>query len=228
MSIAIALPRKQKVFHPFRLALAASRGRPYNGTGTEKRGTSTVGPSAGGQTLPGKKRRGLVIIYTGDGKGKTTAALGQALRAVGQGLRVAMVQFIKAGAAGEHKAARRLAPDLEIHRMGRGFVPPLSEGPIEQHREAASEALALVKKLLSGGRHDLVIADEILTAIHLGLLSADEVLVLLDDRPSEVHLILTGRGAPERLIERVDLVTEMRLVKHPHDSGLEAQPGVEF
>jgi len=175
-----------------------------------------------------KKPQGLVILLTGDGKGKTTSALGQALRAVGHGMRVAVIQFIKDRRGGEHAAAERLRPDLEIRLMGRGFVPPADQGPIEPHREAARQALQTVRQTLRDGRHPMVIADEVLTAVHLGLLSAEEVESLLADRPHEVHLVLTGRGATENLIRRADLVTEMKSVKHPHDSGLSAQPGIEF
>jgi len=169
--------------------------------------------------------RGLVIVYTGDGKGKTTAALGMAMRAVGRGMRVAMVQFIKAEAVGEHAAAVRLAPGLEIFRMGRGFVI----GPATaDHQAAAREALDFARRCLRGGRHDMVIADEILDAVGLKLIAAEYVELLLADRPPEAHLVLTGRGAWPGLIERADLVTEMRSIKHPFDRGVEAQEGVEF
>ena len=174
------------------------------------------------------ERHGLVIVLTGEGKGKTTSALGMALRAVGNGLRVAMVQFIKARETGEHKAAARLAPLLAIHRKGRGFVPPRGAGPIEEHRAAARDALGFARGLLQGAEHDMVIADEVLTAVGLGLLSAEDVLGLVADRPAAVHLVLTGRGAPPSVVEGADLVTEMRLVKHPYGAGLEAQEGVEF
>ena len=172
--------------------------------------------------------KGLVIVLTGDGKGKTTAALGMAMRAVGHGIRVAMVQFIKGQETGEHKAAARLSPEFEIHRMGRGFVPPLGEGPSEPHEQAAREALQAVGRLLRARGHGMVIADEILEAVHLKLLGPKDVLGLLADRPPPVHLVLTGRAAPPEIIERADLVTEMRLVKHPYERGVQAQPGIEF
>jgi len=172
--------------------------------------------------------RGLVIVFTGDGKGKTTAALGQALRAVGRGLRVLVVQFLKACASGEHEAARRLAPDLEIRVMGRGFVPPPDDPAFGEHRAAAREALQYARKVLRSGQRDMLVADEILTAVGLKVLDEEDVLSLLDDRPPGVHLILTGRGATEGLIGRADLVTEMRCLKHPHDGGAEAREGIEF
>ena len=172
--------------------------------------------------------RGLVIVFTGDGKGKTCAALGQAVRAVGRGLRVLVVQFLKACASGEHEAARRLAPDLEIRVMGRGFVPPPEDPAFEEHRAAAREALQYAHEILRNGERDVLVADEILTAVGLKVLAEEDVHALLDARPPGVHLILTGRGATEGLIGRADLVTEMRCLKHPHDGGAEAREGIEF
>jgi len=151
--------------------------------------------------------RGLVIVYTGDGKGKTTAALGLAMRAVGRGLRVAFIQFIKAEAVGEHAAAGRLSPELEVFRMGHGFIV----GPATpDHLAAAREALDFLRRCLRGGRYDMVVADEILDAVGLKLVAPEEAESLLADRPPAVHLVLTGRGAWPGLIERADLVTEMR------------------
>jgi cob(I)alamin adenosyltransferase len=172
-----------------------------------------------------KMPRGLVIVNTGDGKGKTTAALGMALRAVGHGMGVAFVQFVKAWSVGEHEAAARLAPELEIFLMGKGFV---GGEPGPEHVQAAREALEQVRRCLRDGRHQVVVADEILTAVGLKLLTPAEVELLLADRPSDVHLVLTGRGAWDSLIGRADLVTEMRLVKHPYEKGIMAQEGVEF
>ena len=169
--------------------------------------------------------RGLVIVYPGDGKGKTTAALGLAMRAIGHGVRVAVVQFIKEVVCGEHQVAGRLAPDLEIFRMGKGFVPG---APTAEHLAAAREALEFVRQALRGGRYGVVVADEVLTAVGLHLLTEAEVESLLADRPPPVHLVLTGRGAWPGLIDRADLVTEMRAVKHPFDKGVTAQPGVDF
>jgi cob(I)alamin adenosyltransferase len=172
-----------------------------------------------------KLPQGLVIVNTGDGKGKTTAALGLAMRAVGHGMCVAFVQFVKALSVGEHEAASRLAPQLEIFRMGKGFV--VGEATPE-HRTAAHEALEFVRQCLTGSRYEMVVADEILTAAGLGLLSHEEVESLLADRPHDVHVVLTGRGAWDSLIEKADMVTDMRLIKHPYDKGVAAQEGVEF
>ncbi|MBM4018411.1 MAG: cob(I)yrinic acid a,c-diamide adenosyltransferase [Planctomycetes bacterium] len=175
--------------------------------------------------MAAKTPHGLVIINTGDGKGKTTAALGMAMRAVGHGMRVAFVQFVKAWSVGEHDAAARLGPNLEIFRMGKGFV--VGE-PAPEHRQAARDALEFVRQCLRSGRYEMVAADEILTAVGLKLLAPQDVEALLPDRPPDVHLVLTGRGAWDSLIEKADLVTEMRLIKHPYDKGVLAQEGVEF
>ena len=172
-----------------------------------------------------KLPQGLVIVNTGDGKGKTTAALGMSMRAVGHGLRVAFVQFVKAGGGGEHEAAARLAPQLEIFRLGKGCV--VGEAT-DEHRTAAHEALEFVRQCLHGGRYEMVVADEILTAAGLGLLTREEVESLLADRPHDVHLVLTGRGAWDSLIEKADMATDMRLIKHPYDKGIAAQEGIEF
>ncbi|MFO8014072.1 MAG: cob(I)yrinic acid a,c-diamide adenosyltransferase [Phycisphaerae bacterium] len=169
--------------------------------------------------------RGRVIVYTGDGKGKTTAALGTALRAVGHGLAAAVVQFVKARPSGEHAAAERLAPDLTIRRMGAGWV---TDEATDADLAAAREALAEVRRLLATGRPVMVVADEVLTAVGLGLLEREAVEGLLDARPAEKHLVLTGRGAWPALVERADLVTEMRCVKHPHERGEGPLAGIEF
>ncbi|MCX5655116.1 MAG: cob(I)yrinic acid a,c-diamide adenosyltransferase [Planctomycetota bacterium] len=172
-----------------------------------------------------KLPHGLVIVNTGDGKGKTTAALGMAMRAVGHGMRVAFVQFVKAWSVGEHEAAGRLAPELEVFRMGKGFV--VGEATPE-HRTAAHEALEFVRKCLTAGRYEVVVADEVLTAAGLGLVTQEDVESLLADRPHDVHLVLTGRGAWDALVAKADMVTEMRLIKHPYDKGMAAQEGIEF
>ena len=175
--------------------------------------------------MAAKLPQGLVIINTGDGKGKTTAALGLAMRAVGHGMRVAFVQFVKAWSVGEHEAAGRLAPQLEVFRMGKGFV--VGEATPE-HRTAAHEALEFVRQCLHGGRYEMVVADEVLTAAGLGLITQEDVESLLADRPHDVHLVLTGRGAWDALVAKADMVTEMRLIKHPYEKGIAAQEGVEF
>lgn len=167
------------------------------------------------------------MIYTGEGKGKTTAALGLALRAWGAGLRVSVLQFVKQRETGEHRAVARIASaDLEIERLGTGFTP---KGPPSAEAVAAARwGLETAKERLTGGRFDMVILDEIFAALAAGLVTEAELVALADLRPAGVHLLLTGRGAPAALVERADLVTEMRNVKHPFERGIAAQAGIEF
>ncbi|MDD5088603.1 MAG: cob(I)yrinic acid a,c-diamide adenosyltransferase [bacterium] len=174
--------------------------------------------------------RGLVLVNTGDGKGKTTAALGTVLRAVGYGHRCLIVQFIKGSwMYGELKSIRRLEPEVEFHRMGKGFVGIVDDNlPRVEHEKAAREALAFAKEKLASGAYRLVLLDEIFVAVTLGLLAVSDVLDLLDARPAATTLILTGRGAPPEVIERADTVTEMREIKHAFRQGILAQRGVDF
>jgi len=174
-------------------------------------------------------RRGLVMVFTGDGKGKTTAALGLGLRAWGQGMRVLVLQFVKSPSrpAGEHEAVRRLE-GFEIRPMGLGFVRGRGEDELRPHREAARRALAAAREAVEGGEWDLVVLDEIFTALGLGLLAEEDLHAVLDARPPSLHLALTGRGAPETVVARADLVTEMREIKHHYARGIEAQKGIEY
>ena len=174
--------------------------------------------------MAAKQTQGLVIVYTGDGKGKTTAALGMAMRAAGHQMQVAVIQFVKAWNIGEHQAAARLLPYLKLYRLGRGFVREATP----EHVAAATKALAFTRQCLQGGKLQMVVADEILTSVGLKLLTVEQAESLLADRPPDVHLVLTGRGAWDSLIAKADLVTEMRLIKHPYQKGVEAQPGVEY
>jgi cob(I)alamin adenosyltransferase len=177
-----------------------------------------------------KGKHGFVIVYTGDGKGKTTAALGMAFRAVGRGWKVLMVQFMKGTwHYAELDSAKRLAPDLEIVPMGMGFYKILDDHHTEQeHREAATAALQFARDKMLSGEYDLLILDEVNNALKTGLLSLDQVMRFLEDKPPEFNIVLTGRGAPPELIERADLVTEMREVKHPYQKGIFAQKGIDF
>ncbi len=177
-----------------------------------------------------KGKRGLVIVYTGDGKGKTTAALGMALRALGRGWQVLMVQFMKGTwHYGELDTAKRLAPDLEIIPMGKGFYKILDDHYTEaEHRSAARAALEFAREKMLAGACDLLILDEANNAISTGLLDLSDVLSLLDAKPADFHIVFTGRGAPAELIARADLVTEMREVKHPYQKGILAQKGIDF
>ena len=173
---------------------------------------------------------GLVVVYTGGGKGKTTAALGMALRAVGHGRRVCMVQFIKGSwRYGELESAKRLGPEFEIAAAGRGFVGIMDDkSPREDHVRAAGEALRVSRERIASGRYDLVILDEVNYAVKLGLVGAGEVADLVRARPGGLDLVLTGNHARPEIIGLADLVTEMREVKHPFRSGARARRGVDF
>jgi cob(I)alamin adenosyltransferase len=171
--------------------------------------------------------RGLLIVYTGHGKGKTTASLGLAMRAVGQGLKVMMVQFIKGSwKYGELETVRRLAPDFQILPMGKGFT--WEEKPAGEDERAGEAALAKAREVIHSGRFDLVILDEINNAIQLGLVELEQVLSLVKEKPEKLHLVLTGRDAKKEIIELADLVTEMREIKHPFQKGILAVRGIEY
>jgi cob(I)alamin adenosyltransferase len=186
--------------------------------------------SANPPVVETEEPNGLVLINTGNGKGKTTAALGTVLRAVGYGHRCLIVQFIKGSwTYGEMKSIRRLEPEVEFHRMGKGFVGIIDDNlPREEHEKAARDALAFARDRLMSGDYRLVLLDEIFIAVSLGLFPAADILALLDVRPTHTTLILTGRGAPQEIIDRADTVTEMREVKHAFQKGVLAQRGVDY
>jgi cob(I)alamin adenosyltransferase len=181
------------------------------------------------------QEKGLIIVNTGNGKGKTTAALGMVLRSLGHGYRVAIVQFIKGAwepaekAAFQHwtSAAPGETPQLEFHAMGEGFTWETQDR--ERDTEKAQAAWEKALEFIGNPDLRLVLLDEINIALKLGYLDVQDVLAGLEQKPAESHVILTGRGAPAALIERADLVTEMTLVKHPfREQGVKAQPGIEF
>jgi len=171
--------------------------------------------------------QGCVQVYTGNGKGKTTAALGLALRAVGRGLKVCVFQFIKGGGRyGEHLAAEKLAPLLTIIQTGRpGWV---NTEDITEDRLAAQSAFVQAQEMLTSGEFDLFICDEINGAVGFGLIDVDQVLELIRRKPAQVELVLTGRNAHERVIEAADLVTEMVEIKHYYKAGVPARIGIEM
>lgn len=171
--------------------------------------------------------RGCIQVYTGNGKGKTTASLGLALRAVGRGLRVCVFQFIKGGGPyGEHLIAEKLAPLLTIIQTGRpGWV---NTSDIAEDRQLAQNALEQACSLLTSGDYDLFILDEINGAVGFGLVDVEQVLDLIRLKPDNVELVLTGRNAHERIIEAADLVTEMREIKHYYKAGIPARTGIEM
>jgi cob(I)alamin adenosyltransferase len=174
-----------------------------------------------------KLERGCVQVYTGNCKGKTTAALGLALRAVGRELMVCMIQFMKGGGPyGEHLAAERLAPYLTIIQTGReGWVN--RDNPDPEDIRLAREALNKAKDALIGGRYDMLILDEINGAVSFGLLPVEDVLELIALRPERVELVLTGRNAHGKIIAAADLVTEMTEIKHYYKAGVPARIGIE-
>lgn len=166
---------------------------------------------------------------TGDGKGKTTSALGMALRAVGQGLRVAVLQFLKGSwKYGELDASEKLAPQLRIKPLGEGFIHVDPDDPDPKDIECAERAWKVCREALFSGDYDMVILDEVNNAVAYGLLPVDDVIDALQRRPPAVHVVLTGRGAHHRIVELADIVTEMIEVKHPYRSGKEARKGIEF
>lgn len=171
-------------------------------------------------------RHGIVQVYTGDGKGKTTAALGLAVRAAGAGLRVFFGQFCKGQPTSEYVALERLADLITVrHCGGCGFI---TGEPSDEDRDAAAEMLQAAREAIFSGDYDIVVMDEVNVAVALGLLQLTAVLDLLDERPAAVELILTGRDAHPALRKRADLVTEMRAIKHPYQEGLPARKGIEY
>lgn len=167
------------------------------------------------------------MVYTGDGKGKTTAAMGLALRAIGHGQRVLVAQFMKGQQSGEIVAIQRFLPQVEVWRSGRDeFVNP--DHPDDVDVALAQETIQQVRHAIGAGQYDLVILDELNVAVDYGLVSEDLVLDLLAERPPSVSVVLTGRGASPRIVASADLVSEVKEVKHQWRQGIPAQPGIEY
>jgi cob(I)alamin adenosyltransferase len=188
--------------------------------------------STSSNTLEGYREadRGLVIIYTGDGKGKTTAAMGLALRAAGYSKRVLVIQFVKTWFTGE-KGGFEMVPNVEFIQAGKGFYRILGDNlPEEEHVEAAKEALNLAQAKIASNDYDVVVLDEIIGSVTGGLLPLEAVMELIDSKPPQLDLVLTGHRAKElpQLIERADLVTEMVKVKHPYDAGILAKKAIDY
>jgi len=174
-----------------------------------------------------EKFKGYVQVYTGSGKGKTTAALGLALRAAGHGLRSYIGQFLKGQVYGELSAARKLQPLITIEQFGRkGFIH-VTENPDEEDIRRAREGLEKCRRAMLSGRFTIVVLDEINVALHFRLLGEKDVHSLLDQKPAEVEVVLTGRYAPPSLLRRADLVTEMKEKKHYYARGVRARAGIE-
>lgn len=171
--------------------------------------------------------KGLLIVNTGDGKGKTTAALGMALRAAGHGLKVCFIQFIKGSeSTGEVTALKRFAGEIDLHVLGRGFLRS-SKNP-EADQSAAVHAWRFARQMILSGRYQLVVLDELTYLFTYEMIDLQDALETLAGKPADLHVVVTGRGAPSLLLEAADMVTEMRAVKHPLKSGVKAQKGVEF
>jgi len=179
---------------------------------------------------PKMEKKGLLIVYTGDGKGKTTAALGMCIRAAGYKKKVKIIQFIKGTwHYGELDGIRLLSDYVELEQLGKGFVGIIDDKEdISTHIKAAEKTLAKCREEMLSGKWDILIFDEINVALGLNLIKVDDVLEILDQKPEHLHIVMTGRNAPKELIDRADLVTEMREVKHPYQKGILAQQGVDF
>ncbi len=176
------------------------------------------------------EKDGLTIVYTGKGKGKTTAALGIALRATGYSKKICMIQFIKGSwHYGEMYSSKRLEPEFEMVAIGKGFVGIIDDkSPKEEHERIANEAMKISTEKIQSGKYDIIILDEINYAINLGLVKIEDVLNLIKSKPQELDLILTGNYAKDEIIELADLVTEMREIKHPFQRGIKAKKGIDF
>jgi cob(I)alamin adenosyltransferase len=171
---------------------------------------------------------GLIQVYTGNGKGKTTAALGLALRAAGRGLRTYMAQFLKKGEYGELLAVReRLADRITIEQFGLPEFHHREQGVSAEETAAAAAGLAAAEAAMSGGAYRIVVLDEINTLLHFGILPVEPVLLLLERKPPALELVLTGRYAPQAILDRADLVTEMKEVRHYYQKGVQARTGIE-
>jgi cob(I)alamin adenosyltransferase len=177
--------------------------------------------------LVGENHKGLVQIFTGNGKGKTTAAMGTIIRAAGHGLRILLVSFMKGDYDyGEYNTLAKI-PNVEVSSYGfRHLIDPSNVKPEE--KEQAEMALAKAREAVASRKYDLVVLDEVNVALGYNLIELNEVIRLIKDKPSDVELILTGRYADNRLIEMADLVTEMVKVKHPFDRGIQARKGIEY
>lgn len=176
------------------------------------------------------KKRGLLIVYTGDGKGKTTAALGMCVRAVGYDWKICIIQFVKGSwKYGELKGLKRLEPNVRLEIIGEGFVGIVDDTKeFKEHKAAADKGIELAASVIESGDYPLVILDELNVAHSLGLINDADIESLLALRHEDQNLVITGRGAPEWLLERADLVTEMKEIKHPYQKGILAQKGIDW
>ncbi len=177
-----------------------------------------------------KSPKGLIIVYTGDGKGKTTAALGTVIRAAGYKWKVFILQFMKGTwHYGEMDGIKLLEKFVTMEQMGKGFYKILDDNlPEEEHKKAASLALKKAEEVMASGEYKLLILDEINNAVDLGLICLEDVVGLLRNKPPDISVILTGRGAKPEIIEMAHLVTEMKEIKHPFKQGFKAKKGIDY
>jgi cob(I)alamin adenosyltransferase len=180
--------------------------------------------------LEPKEKKGLIVVITGYGKGKTTGALGIAVRACGHNMNVCIIQYVKGDLyAGEWDGVKRMGCDVELIATGKGFCGIQGNPyPFGEHRENAQEAIRITHQKMESGRYDVLILDEINNALHLRLVDLDQVLEILRCKPPMVHLVLTGRDAHPQVIELADTVSEIKEVKHAYRKGIEPQPGIDY
>ena len=180
--------------------------------------------------LEPKKKVGLVVVITGHGKGKTTSALGMALRAAGHGMKVCIIHFMKGDMySGEIDGVKKLAPDIELHLTGKGFCGIYGNPyPYEEHRSNTQEAIKLAKEKMLSGNYDILILDEINNALKLKLVDLSQVLDLIENKPPLMHLILTGRDALPEVIEKAHTVSEIKEIKHAFRQKIEPQKGIDY
>jgi cob(I)alamin adenosyltransferase len=177
-----------------------------------------------GEMMVGKTADGLILVYTGDGKGKTTAALGMAMRASGHGRKVVFIQFLKGESYGEHLfISQHHAFDIMQISTGSSFNKPK-----EQLKQEAQQTLAFAEEQMLSGKYDLIILDEVFVAVFQSLITTAQVMEFLDKKPKTIDLLLTGRKAPVEIIQRANLVTEMLMIKHPYNEGIGARRGIEY
>ncbi len=173
--------------------------------------------------------KGLVQLYTGDGKGKTTAAVGLAVRFAGWGGKVLFLQFLKKGKWGEIRSLEALSDRIKLVQLGHGgFVKPGDQASLEKARKAAERGLKLLEEEMASGSWGMVVADELATAIGLGVVDISRVSRLIENKPEDVELVMTGRCTNRKLIQMCDLVSEIKEIKHPFQKGIKARRGIEF
>lgn len=180
--------------------------------------------------LEPKERKGLVVVITGSGKGKTTTALGLAVRACGHDMKVEIIQFMKGDIySGEWDGVKKMNCSIELTSTGKGFCGIQGNPyPFKEHRENAQEAIRLVQQKMKTEEADLLILDEINNALHLHLVDLEQVLKIIEEKPPLMHLVLTGRDAHPEVVERADTVSEITEVKHSYRKDIEPQPGIDY